>query len=607
MRSVKVITPLKRAAYPNNVIWFDTETTPERVSDVEERHVLEFGWGCYRRQLSPARWSRPDWRRFATAAQWWDWVESKMRNNTVLYIYAHNMGYDSTVVQTWSELPQRGWDLKAAVLDSPPFIAHWRSGRKSIRMLDTLNLWPIPLKRLGELVNLPKLERPGEWTGTREDDRYCKRDVEILMTTCLKWWEWLADHRLGGAAATRAAQAMVSFRYRFLSHTILIDNNLTALSLARDAYHGGRTEVFKVGVTAGPLYLLDVRSEYPTVMQRENYPTVLRGVYGGITLSDLHDLLARYAVVADVEVGTPEPCYPFSDSSPLLFPVGKFRTVLSSGELAYALERGHIKHVRRLALYDRAPIFREFVTDISALREVALKSGDKFRAWVLKYHLNSLYGKFGQRGRKSRRVATTEDLSAKVWDEVDGETGTRYRMRQLGGVIEQHWVEGESAYSHPAIAAHVTAYGRLLLWELIRLAGDGTVLYCDTDSVLVNQSGYERLRSRIGNGELGSLHLDKKVGECVIHAPKDYALDGVTRIKGVRKDATWTDANTVIQDKWLGIRSLLMRGDVSAPIVRREVKHLKRRYNKGVVLASGWVRPYRLPDEAGRWLSDATR
>lgn len=600
-----MLTPLKTASYPNNVIWFDTETTPERVSDVEERHVLEFGWGCYRRQLSPGRWSRGEWHRFTEPGKFWDWVESKLRDRTTLYLYAHNIAYDVTVLQAWTGLPKRGWLLSAAVLDSPPFIAHWRKDRMSIRMLDTLNLWPIPLKKLGKLVELPKLERPKQWSGVRGDDLYCKRDVEILITTCIKWWEWLREHRLGGAAATRAAQAMTSFRYRFLSHTILIDNNLTALSLSRAAYHGGRTEVFKLGKTTGPLYLLDVRSEYPTVMQRESYPTVLRGVYGGITITDLHDLLDRYAVVADVEIDTPEPSYPYSESSPLLFPTGQFCTVLSSGELTYALEHDHIIHVRRLALYEKAPIFKAFVTEVSALREVALKSGDKFRAWVLKYHLNSLYGKFGQRGRRSKRVATTDDLSARVWDEVDGETGTRYRMRQLAGVIEQHWTEGESAYSHPAIAAHVTAYGRLLLWELITTAGVGDVLYCDTDSVLVNQSGYDRLRSRIGGGELGSLHLDKIVNEVIIHSPKDYALDGVARIKGVRKDAKWLDANTVIQDKWFGIRSLLMRGDISAPIVRREVKHLRRRYNKGVVLASGRVRPFRLPAEAGRWLDSA--
>ncbi|KKL46883.1 hypothetical protein LCGC14_2341130, partial [marine sediment metagenome] len=189
-----------------------------------------------------------------------------------------------------------------------------------------------------------------------------------------------------------------------------------------------------------------------------------------------------------------------------------------------------------------------------------------------------------------------------VWDEIDGETGERYRMRQLAGVIEQHWIEGESALSHPAIAAHVTGYGRRLLWSLIRRAGLGTVLYCDTDSVLVNQAGYDRLEPLLHATKLGSLHLDKIVQTAVLRCPKDYQLDDVQRIKGIRVNAVWIDDNTVLQEKWLGLRSLIMRGDVSTPVVRKEVKHLTRAYNKGVVLRGGRVRPYRLPAEAGAWL-----
>ena len=88
-----------------------------------------------------------------------------------------------------------------------------------------------------------------------------------------------------------------------------------------------------------------------------------------------------------------------------------------------------------------------------------------------------------------------------------------------------------------------------------------------------------------------------------MRTPKDYALDDVSKTKGVRTNAVWLDANTVRQEKWLGLRSLMMRGDVSTPVVRQEVKRLSRRYDKGAVESDGWVRPYRLPDETGAWRS----
>ncbi len=602
MRRAQFLSHIKSASYPTHCIWYDTETIPEEVNENEERHRLSFGWACYRRYLNADHWSRPQWHRFTTGCDFWEWAQSKTQRKASLWLYAHNAAYDATVTECWRILPQAGWSLSNAVIDSPPFIAYWRRDSSTLRMLDTLNLWKVPLAVIGKVIGLEKYPMPESLEGSSEADRYCKRDVEIIMKALIEWWYWLEQHDLGGNAATLASQAFTAFRHRFLTHSILIDNNPSALQLARDAYHGGRVEVFRVGETRGPLYLLDVRSEYPSVMQSEDYPTVLRGIYGGLSAAELADLMESYAVVALVDIDTSEPVFPYSDSSPLLFPIGTFRTTLTTGELATAIENDALVSCLRVAVYDRAPIFRNYVTELSGLRSDAIKRGDPFAAWVLKHLLNNLYGKFGQRGRKSKRIATTKDLSVKVWDEIDGETGERYRMRQLAGVIEQHWIEGESALSHPAIAAHVTGYGRRLLWSLIRRAGQANVLYCDTDSVLVNQVGYDRLKPLLHGDKLGSLHLDKIVQTAVLRCPKDYRLDDVQRIKGVRSNAVWIDDNTVLQEKWVGLRSLIMRGDISTPVVRREVKHLTRRYNKGTVLRGGRVRPYRLPAEAGAWL-----
>ena len=182
---------VKGATYPTHCIWYDTETTPEVVNEQEERHRLSFGWACYRRYLQSDHWSRPQWFRFTTGRALWAWVESKCQRKSSLWLYAHNAAYDATVTECWRILPQGGWSLSNAVIDSPPFIAYWRRESSTLRMLDTLNLWKVPLSVIGKVIGLEKRPMPETWKDEREADRYCKRDVEIIMVALIEWWRWL--------------------------------------------------------------------------------------------------------------------------------------------------------------------------------------------------------------------------------------------------------------------------------------------------------------------------------------------------------------------------------------------------------------------------------
>ena len=188
MRQPKLLKPLKTATYPTQCVWVDTETEPEPIDDRETRHILVFGWACYRRVISDGEWSKPQWKRFTTASEFWEWCESKCRKRTALWCYAHNAAYDMTVLKAWTVLPYLGWELKAAVVDSPPFIAYWRKDTSTLRMLDTLNLWKVSLAKIGRSVGLEKLSHDLKWGDSEKDDTYGKRDVEIIMAACIQWW-----------------------------------------------------------------------------------------------------------------------------------------------------------------------------------------------------------------------------------------------------------------------------------------------------------------------------------------------------------------------------------------------------------------------------------
>ena len=597
MRRAHWLKPNHKSEYPHDCVWFDTETREERVGPQVVRHVLDFGHAVYRRRLKGNRWSHPKWLRFTTPEEFWAWVFDLRKGKCRLTLFCHSAAFDLPVVNAFELLPAAGWKLKTAVIDSPPVILTWRREGQTLRVLDTLNFWRQKLALIGETMGLEKLPMPARGASESTWDTYCRRDVEIIMEACLRWFAFLQAHDLGGFAPTLASQAMRSFRHRFLSARILIDSHPEALDLARASYLGGRVECFRIGELTGPLTLYDINSHYPHCMSTQRYPTRLMATCRAPDLSEVGDWLTRYCVVARCQLTTEEPVYPVEHESKLLFPVGQFEAVLSTPELAHALARGRVTKITDIALYESAPIFWHYVHELYDLRMEAHRDGNAVLEWQCKRLLNALYGKFGQRGRVYETVTQSAGPEISVWTEIDADTGEVRNLRQFGGLIQEQKTEGESRDSHPAIAAHVTAHGRIALWEWIERAGRAHVLYVDTDSLLVDAVGAARLAGSVEPNVLGRLKCEGVFATGHLYGLKDYRLGDIVKTKGVRATAKWIDANTVKQEHWSTLVGLLRKGDLSAPIVEQRVKHLRRIYLKGCVQADGSIRPLRLPTE----------
>jgi hypothetical protein len=590
-----------KSEFPHDCVWFDTETNPERVSPRAVRHVLDFGMAAYRRRLRGNVWSHPKWLRFTTPEAFWEWVFTLRKGKCRLTLFCHNAAFDLPVLNAFVLLPEAGWKLRTAVIDSPPVILSWRREGQTLRILDTLNFWRQKLATIGLTVGLEKLPMPARGASKATWETYCRRDVEIIMEACLRWFAFLQAHDLGGFAPTIAGQAVRGFRHRFMSAKILIDNNPEALALARSAYLGGRVECFRIGKLTGPLTLYDINAHYPHVMSTQRYPTRLVATCRRPDLAELGDWLARYCAVARCTVNTPEPVYPLEHEHKLLFPVGRFEAVLATPELSHALARGRVVKIAEVALYESAPIFWEYVHTLYGLKRDAVREGNAVLEWQCKRLLNSLYGKFGQRGRVYETVTQSDSLAVGVWKEIDAETGAVRNLRQFAGLIQEQRTEGESRDSHPAIAAHVTAHGRIALWEWIKRAGKGHVHYVDTDSLLVDAIGADKLAGFVDPNTLGKLKCEGHFTSGHLYGLKDYRLGELTRTKGVRAAARWIDGNTVEQEHWSTLVGLLRRGDLSAPVVEQRVKHLRRVYLKGSVQADGSIEPLRLPIETVRF------
>ena len=600
MRRAHWLRANHKSEYPHACVWFDTETDEQRVSAQAVRHVLRFGYAAYRRRLKGNHWSAPQWIRFTTLDEFWQWVFGLRKGKTRLTLFCHNMSFDLPVLNAFGLLPAAGWKLKTAIIDSPPVILTWRREGQTLQFLDTLNFWRLKLAAIGEVVGLEKLPMPPDGASSSTWNAYGRRDVEIIMEACLRWFAFLQEHDLGGFAPTLASQAMRAFRHRFMDSAIFIDDNEEALGLARAAYLGGRVECFRLGKLVGPLTLYDINSHYPHCMALQHYPVRLLAHCRRPKTAEVARWISKYCVVARCQLTTEEPVYPVEHESRLLFPVGQFEAVLATPELSHALDRGRVLEISEIALYQSAPIFWDYVEELYALRLSAQRVGNGVLEWQCKRLLNALYGKFGQRGRVFEKVGDTPDLGIAVWTEIDAETGEVRNFRQFGGLIQEQKTEGESRDSHPAIAAHVTAHGRMALWRWMKRAGKGHVHYVDTDSLLLDVIGTRRLAPFVAENTLGMLKCEGVFATGHLYGLKDYRLGDIVKTKGVRASARWIDTNTVEQEHWSTLIGLLRKGDLSAPIVEQRVKHLRRVYTKGCVQPDGSIDPLRLPIETTR-------
>lgn len=573
---------------------FDTETVEHRIDDRTVEHRLVFGFAARSEYTSRGTWTAPNWHRFTHGLALWTWLEDCCRPKRALHVYCHNANFDWQTTDMFALLPSLGWSADPIIIDDPPNYVRWRKGNKTLKMLDSTNYWKTSLREIGKRVGLEKLELPESWDDAERADRYCMRDVEVLLTALQQWIAWLRANRLGGLGISLAQQAWRAYVHRFLGHRIYIDANEDALALSRAAYYGGRTEALTVGTFLHDVTCLDVNSMYPYVMRQHDYPSRLHGVYRRVSPDELARWTEKYCVTARVSLRTEQPFYPVRSQHGLLFPIGEFQTVLSTPEIVHALRTGELVECSEACIYDRASIFTRFIDELYALRQEFTAAGDEAGRYFVKILMNSLYGKFGQRAGNEVVVGECDPTIFRVETELDVETGKRYRWRYIGGKILCRDEAGESRYSHPAIAAHVTAYARCLLWSLMQRAGIENVHYMDTDSLHVTAAGLTRLSSEIDATRLGALKLEKRIDTAIYYGPKDYELDGMRVIKGVRADATVLDVGVFSQSQWVSLKGATVAEHRGAPMVRQVTKRFTRQYRKGRVGPSNRVSPLTL-------------
>ena len=517
---------------------FDTEDDSKRFSDARQNHpgyekvctqiaALDFRTQerfHYRPKVTSkrrrGRWQENKW----DVEPFLAWLESRGPGTRV---YAHNLAYD--IGNIWRD---RLDELDLTLVGNRLVRARWRN----VHLLDSSNVWPMPLAKVGDSVGLKKLEMD------EESEEYVFRDVEIVGAAMS-----LAE-RIAIEFDADMKSTLGSLSVSIWNGGVLRGSNWQCSSQeVRQAYYGGRVELFRTHAQGDDLYYCDINSLYPSCMLEE-FPDEANAWFDEKSLDDAERLLCsrrKLFGVAHVELEVPLDTLiaPLptkrEGTGEVCFPVGPVSGWWTVHEIRHALARG----AKLKKLHDcygsrtGTRYYAEFMETFYRRRKAELdkgEEGDQGRILFYKLLMNNLYGQMGMRGTVSRTLRLTPDMIA-----LD-ENGEEYLTKPgipFGGKLLADVEIPLPAHVNYLHAAYVTSYGRLKLMKYMELVGGRNLIYCDTDSIFFKWNK-AKLPFPIST-ELGEMKIEDRPKWVETRAPKMYRYEvakGVkTKAKGVPK------------------------------------------------------------------------
>jgi hypothetical protein len=478
-----------------------------------------------------------EYRDYTDVQRWW----RDYRNRDDI-CYFHNLDFDLSKLAKELQL-EIEWDKS--------LIIHGRIVRAiihnaSLVFADSYALLQASLEDLSRSFKLSNniakinLEDEIRKQGYRDkDDYFTNVDVndplfrQYLRNDCLSLWELLhqlkkfsgLDDKTFIKVPTASALAMQVFKQRYPEQYELLtkvhmkkeDENFW-----REAYYGGRTEVFRHRLWNG--YHYDFTGLYPHVMGAFSYPLGYPERFEGIAAKAAwraYQSGNRSHAVVRARIRVPDmfiPPLPVRVNKRLMFPIGEFVGTWVGEELKYAVEECDVKIIE-IERIDTWRNHAQYFNGWSAL--IADKKANAIGAEREVYKLigNALSGKFGMRRERPQIVLDNEKNRAMIaekqyqWREFQPEYGSFENYLEVLKPIFAPYVQ-------PHISAHITGYGRILLHKALIIAENlGGVWYCDTDSVVCQNP----LPSEMVGNKQGQLKLENRIRQGVYIQPKFYA------------------------------------------------------------------------------------
>ena len=524
---------------PRRFLWLATEaTTEERGSARFESWKLAVtaydGWDEHKKERRPVRWRRHD-----THHALWDYVDGISRANQRTVLTCHELSYHLRIARAFEELPQFHWKLVRLGMHDRSLTISWkRADGATLVMCDSGSWLPGTLENIvrlvGKSVESHNYSHPA---GLSADTP--ANEVNFVRAAMLHLYDWIERDDLGTWAKTGATMAWNNWRHRHLTHKVIVHDSFEAQAAEEQSTYAGRCEAWRWGkVRGGPFVEYDMAMAYPRACLDNPLPIQYAGWVRAPQIKQTG--LARSATrrLYRAEVVTDQPVLPMHTADGIVWPVGVLVGWWWDDELTVASKAGAKITLLECHVYGAAPALTDWAKWVIQGVEDRTNGWTEVQRAAAKHWSRALIGRFATRYRNWQVLGEAPTDEITLMDCLDHDTHGESEILFAGG--EAWWCDhrelGRDAV--PAIQSAVISECRIRLWRIMQAAGLEHVIYCDTDSVIVDTQGSGKLLKAIIHGNLWGLRKIRTIKSLEVEGPRQLVADGVVRYAGIPRRAT---------------------------------------------------------------------
>lgn len=406
--------------------------------------------------------------------------------------------------------------VRQLVLRGTPDIVEYRYRGHSYQWTSTSNYYRQPEEDVAAAVGHRWLTEGTSPSSSAPPWRPPGERAVLWVRAMQQLADWWAPLRAGRWPVSIPSAAYAYMKSRLTKRAICTHTDERMMPLERAACHGGRMSCWyygdvrpdvgtswphpelpgrsPYGELPGPAHHWDVSSMYPALMRDGTFPVKRSHYTDRISVQELGELLHVYDAVARVDLLTAVPEYPHRYQGRIVYPVGRYVTVLAGDELRQAVAEGSVHGVIEAGFYWRGRPFERAAAELLEMRAAAKRDGRPAWEMLIKLLSNSLTGKLAQ--RRGSWTAAPGEVPLTNWGEwsvrTHGQTtGERYRAR--AGLVERWAHDDRCTGTVTAAYACLTASGRLQMRRIRESLPPRTVLTQTTDGLRVLPAGHSVL------------------------------------------------------------------------------------------------------------------